>query len=133
MVVTTQGVSRRLPIAAARVRAQIRSCGICGGQSGIEAGFLRVLRFPRPILIPPTAPHSPSSIMRGWYSRPNSCRHTKWSLTPPQETRNQLRYVTKLGRKVNLLFMLLHKNEKKLLDKSYFQLEKQIQMSDYTT
>jgi hypothetical protein len=32
------------------------SCGICGGQSGTGAGFLRVLRFPLPILIPPTAP-----------------------------------------------------------------------------
>jgi hypothetical protein len=30
----TQAVSRRLPAAAARVRAQVRSCGICGGQSG---------------------------------------------------------------------------------------------------
>jgi hypothetical protein len=32
--------------------------------------FLRVLRFPLPILIPPTAPHSSSSTTRGWYSRP---------------------------------------------------------------
>jgi hypothetical protein len=34
-----------------------RSGGICAGQSGIRAGFLRVLLFPLPILIPPTAPH----------------------------------------------------------------------------
>jgi hypothetical protein len=54
-------VSLRLPTAAARVQAQARSCGICGGQSGIGAGFLRVLQFPLPILIPPTAPHSSSS------------------------------------------------------------------------
>jgi hypothetical protein len=27
-------VNRRLPTVAARVRAQVRSCGICGGQSG---------------------------------------------------------------------------------------------------
>jgi hypothetical protein len=28
-----QAVSRRLPTAAAQVRSQVRSCGICGGQS----------------------------------------------------------------------------------------------------
>jgi hypothetical protein len=59
-----QAVSRRLPTAAARVRSQLRSCEIYGGQSGTGAGFLRVLRFPLPILIPPTAPHSSSSIIR---------------------------------------------------------------------
>jgi hypothetical protein len=47
-----QAVSRWLPTAAAWVRSQVRSCGICGGQSG----FLQVLLFPPPILIPPTAP-----------------------------------------------------------------------------
>jgi hypothetical protein len=51
-----QGVSRRLPIAAARVRARVRSSEICGGQSDTGAGFLRVLRFPLPIFIPPIAP-----------------------------------------------------------------------------
>jgi hypothetical protein len=51
-----QAVSRWLPTAAVRVRSQVRSCGIFGGQSGTEAGFLRVLRFHLPILIPPTAP-----------------------------------------------------------------------------
>jgi hypothetical protein len=55
-----QAVSRRLPTAAARVRTQLRSCGICCGQSGTGAGFLRVLRFPLPIRIPPVAPHSSS-------------------------------------------------------------------------
>jgi hypothetical protein len=40
-----QAVSRWLPIAAARVRLRA-ACGLCGGQSGILAGFLRVLRFP---------------------------------------------------------------------------------------
>jgi hypothetical protein len=75
----TQAVSRRLPTAAARVRAQVRSYGICGAQSGAGAFSLRVLRFPLPILIPPTAPHSSSSIIRGWYNRPNSGRRAKWA------------------------------------------------------
>jgi hypothetical protein len=47
-----QAVSRWLPTAVARVRAQVWSSGICGGQSGAGAGFLRVLRFPLPIFIP---------------------------------------------------------------------------------
>jgi hypothetical protein len=66
-----QAVSRRLPTTAARVRAQVRSCGISGEQSGTGADFLPLLRIPLLIFIPPTAPHS-SSIIRGWYSRPVS-------------------------------------------------------------
>jgi hypothetical protein len=65
-----QAVSRWFPTAATRVRAQVRLCGICGGQSGTGAGFLRVLRFPLPIFIPPIAPQSPSSIIWGLYNRP---------------------------------------------------------------
>jgi hypothetical protein len=53
-----QAVSRRLPTAMARVRAQVTSCGIRGGQSGTGAGFLRVLWFPLPIIIPQNAPSS---------------------------------------------------------------------------
>jgi hypothetical protein len=55
-----QAVSRRLPTAAAQVLARVKSCWICGGHSGTETGFLRVLRFPL-ILIPPTAAYSSSS------------------------------------------------------------------------
>jgi hypothetical protein len=71
-----QAVSRRLPTPVVRVGAQVRLCGICGGQSGSGADFLQVLRFPLPILVPPIAPHS-SSIIQGWYNRPISDRRTK--------------------------------------------------------
>jgi hypothetical protein len=53
--------SCRLPTATAQVRARVMSCLICGGQSSTRACFLRALRFPLPILIPATAPHSSSS------------------------------------------------------------------------
>jgi hypothetical protein len=55
-----QAVSRWLPTAAGWVQTQVWSSGICGGQSGAGAGFLRVLRFPLPIFIPPNSP-SPQS------------------------------------------------------------------------
>jgi hypothetical protein len=53
-----QAVSRWLPTAAARVRARVWSSGICGGQSGAGAGFLRVFRVPLPTFIPPISPSS---------------------------------------------------------------------------
>jgi hypothetical protein len=69
-----------LPTAA----AHIRSCGICGEQSGTGASFLWVLRFPLP-LIPLSAPHSSSSIIRDWYSyiRRNSGSGTDWTQSHP--------------------------------------------------
>jgi hypothetical protein len=79
-----QVVSRRLPTAAPRVRAQVTSRGICGGQSDTAAGFFQVRRFRLPILIPPTAPHS-SSIIRGWYIGPNNGRRTKWTRSRPNQ------------------------------------------------
>jgi hypothetical protein len=68
-----QAVSRRLPTAATLVRAQVRSWVFVVDKVALGEGFLRLLRFPLPILIPPTAPHS-SSIIRGWYNRPVSGR-----------------------------------------------------------
>jgi hypothetical protein len=53
-----QALSRWLPTAAARVQTRVWSSGICGGQSGAGACFLRVLRFPLPIFIPPNSPSS---------------------------------------------------------------------------
>jgi hypothetical protein len=55
-----QAVSRWLPIAAARVRVRA-ACGVCGGKGGTGAGFLRVLQFPLPIILP----ISPSSKSPG--------------------------------------------------------------------
>jgi hypothetical protein len=74
-----QAVSRWLPTATTRVRAKVKSCGICCGQSGTGGSFIRVLQFPLLILIPPTAQHSSSSITRGWYKRSVSGRRTKWT------------------------------------------------------
>jgi hypothetical protein len=52
----SSAVRRWLPTEAARVRVRA-ACGLCGGQSDSGAGFLRVLRFPLPI-IPPITPLS---------------------------------------------------------------------------
>jgi hypothetical protein len=52
-----QAVSRWLPTAAVRVRVRA-AYGVCGEQSGTGADFLRVLRFPLPIIIPPISPSS---------------------------------------------------------------------------
>jgi hypothetical protein len=51
-----QAVIRWLPTAAAWVRVRA-VCGVCGGESGTGASFLRVLRFPLPV-IPPISPSS---------------------------------------------------------------------------
>jgi hypothetical protein len=78
-----QAVIRWLPTAVARVRARVWSSRICG-QSGAGAGFLRVLRSPLPLFIPPNSASSQSS--RGRYNRPFSGRRAEWSqygLHPP--------------------------------------------------
>jgi hypothetical protein len=60
-----QAVSRCPPTVAIRVRARFRSCGICGGQSGIGAGFFLSTSVSLPIFIPPISPQSPSFIIWG--------------------------------------------------------------------
>jgi hypothetical protein len=75
----TQAVSRWLPTAAARVW----SSGICDGQSGAGAGFIRVLRFPLPI---DSTKFSILTITRGRYNRPINGRRAEWTqfgLHPP--------------------------------------------------
>jgi hypothetical protein len=86
-----QAVSRWLPTAAARVRTQVRSCGICDGQNGTGIGFLRVLRFPLPILIQSTAfrvviYHAGQLVADVQFGL---------SLTPPQDTKKKKKCYSK--------------------------------------
>jgi hypothetical protein len=61
-----------LHTAAALVRAQVWSCGICGGQSVTGTDLLQVLRFPLS-----------SSVIWGRYSRPVVAAVPSWlSVTP---------------------------------------------------
>jgi hypothetical protein len=66
-----QAVSRCIPTTAARVQSRVWSSGICGGQSGAGAGFLRVLQFPPPIFFPSNSPGA-------GYNRPTSGRRAEW-------------------------------------------------------
>jgi hypothetical protein len=77
-----QAVSRWLPTAAVRGSSPGLVSGICGRESGAGAGFLRVLRFPLPIFIPPNSPLSQSlgagtigHSVAGVPSRPSSTPH----------------------------------------------------------
>jgi hypothetical protein len=83
-----QAVGRRLPTAEAPVRAQVTSCGICGGQSGTGADFLWVLRLPLPILIPPAAldsvsPHSKKLKKKTTEHKTKMSVHKTWWKCPP--------------------------------------------------
>jgi hypothetical protein len=65
--------SRWLPTAVTLVRVRA-ACGVCGGQSGTRVGFIRVLRFPLPVII-----ISIIIITRGW----PQCRVDPIRLHPP--------------------------------------------------
>jgi hypothetical protein len=62
---------------------------LLGGQYGTGVGFLRVLQFPLPILIPPTAPHSSSIIRVGTIGQSVADVPSGLSLTQPQETKKK--------------------------------------------
>jgi hypothetical protein len=129
-----QVVSRWLPAIVAQVKARVRPCGIRGGQSGTGAGFLPVLRFPLPILIPPIAPQSSSSssIIWGWYSRPNNGQSTKWTVSSHEENKKSIskeegyprkskKNEGRVNKKANLATLLKKSSEKhtKILKERY--------------
>jgi hypothetical protein len=76
---TAQAVSRPLHTAATRIRSQVRSWGICGGQRSTESGFHRVLRFLLPPLISPNALYS----VRRRSNSPTGGWSTKWTQSYP--------------------------------------------------
>jgi hypothetical protein len=57
-----RSVCRRIRTASARVRYWVRSSGILGDKNGTRKDFLRVRRFLLPIHVPPTVPHSLTTI-----------------------------------------------------------------------
>jgi hypothetical protein len=93
-------VSRWLPTATARVRV-LAACGVCGGQSGTGAGFLRVLRFPLSIK---STNFFIIIITRGWHNKPIGGRSAEWTQldsTPPtkpiKENYEGLREMSSIG------------------------------------
>jgi hypothetical protein len=87
---TSRPCHGRLLTVAARGWLQCNSCGICGEQSDTEAGFLRVLRSPLPILIPPTTQHSTSSSRAGTMGQLVFDVTCGLDLTPPQEVQRTM-------------------------------------------
>jgi hypothetical protein len=60
-----------------RCRSKVRSCGICGEQSGTGASFPQVLLVPLPTLIQPIVPHVSSCLSEARTTDYNG-RYTKW-------------------------------------------------------
>jgi hypothetical protein len=95
--IIAQAVWRRLPTAAARVRAPARSCGICGGQSGAGAGFLCQFSFHLLLHIHHHLSSGADTIHQLVADVPIGL-----SLTPPQATKKKQKQL------VCLLYNLLH-------------------------
>jgi hypothetical protein len=55
--------------------------------------FVRVLRFPLSIFIPPVSPQSPSPIIRGWYNRPVVGAVPK---VPPHKVKKKIKMFARL-------------------------------------
>jgi hypothetical protein len=68
-------VRYRLPTTSAWIRSLLKLYRVCGGRSRSKVGFLRVLRIPLPILIPPTAPYSVIIL----YTANKKKKQTPWS------------------------------------------------------
>jgi hypothetical protein len=90
-----QELISQLPTPVVRVEAHARSCGIYVGQSNTECvGVLRPLRFPLPIVLPPTARDSSSlSMIRGWLNTANwaDVEPNGFGITASRETKLKLR------------------------------------------
>jgi hypothetical protein len=88
--VIAEVVSRRLPTAAVQIRSQVSSRGICGGQIGAGAGFLRVLWFLLPISFHRLIhTHLPSGA--GTAGQLVAAVPSGFSLTPPPESKEKLK------------------------------------------
>jgi hypothetical protein len=86
-----QAGSRRLPTLAARVTAQVKSCGICGRQNGKGQVYSGYFGFPYYSFMGLIGLQS-SSVIQVWYNRPiNGHGNTGLGSTPaPQINTKQI-------------------------------------------
>jgi hypothetical protein len=82
-----QAATGRLPTAAARVRAQVRSCGICGRQSGTGQVFSKYFGFPCQFSFNLLLHIHHLSSGAGTIGQLVTDEPSGLSLTPPQETK----------------------------------------------